>query len=29
MAVSFHMPVISDWRNNLINNSRFIRIFSE
>jgi hypothetical protein len=29
VAVSPYMPIISDWRNNLINNSRFIRIFDE
>jgi hypothetical protein len=29
MAVSTHISVIPDWRNNLIDDNRFIRIFSE
>jgi hypothetical protein len=29
VAVSLYMPIISDWRNNLVGDSKFIRIFSE
>jgi hypothetical protein len=29
VAVSPYIFIISDWRNNLVDNSRFIRIFGE
>jgi hypothetical protein len=29
VAVSLYMSIISDWRNNLVDNNRFIYIFGE
>jgi hypothetical protein len=29
MAVFSYMPVISDWRNNLVGDNKFIRIYDE